>query len=237
MPAISKLIVSQISFENEVKLAQHIPFDKHFTICSLTGEQSKALENFKNYLYPKNPSEKNLPLQIKVARLDHINAFTFPGGTIILLSGLLKEVKTPEELLSIIAHEMGHVIARDNFNFLVRSSIVTSFFAYLTGDFSSAAIINPQTMMSIMALSYDREMEMNADRFAINRLIELGISQKGMYDFFMRRKTETNEKIPEMVLTHPNFENRLKKINPAIGKNLLPFQLQEDFKIIKGICD
>jgi predicted Zn-dependent protease len=58
-----------------------------------------------------------------------------------------------------------------------------------------------------------------------------------MYDFFMRRKTENNEKIPEMVLTHPNFENRLKKINPAIGKNLLPFQLQEDFKIIKGICD
>lgn len=236
LPALSKLIANQMSFENETKIANLLPIDQHFKMCSLSVDESRALKNYQDYLYPKNSIETKMPIKLQVANLSQVNAFTFPGGNIILLTGIIKEVKTPEELLSIIAHEIGHVSARDNLNFLIRSSILTSFFAYLTGDFSSAAIINPQTIISIMALSYDREMEMNADRFAINRLSDLNISQKGMYDFFMRRKNESDNKIPEMVLTHPNYENRLKNINKQSSKHQLSAQIEADFKIIKNIC-
>lgn len=41
-----------------------------------------------------------------------INAFTVPGGNILISTGLIGFCDSPEELASVMAHEMGHVEER-----------------------------------------------------------------------------------------------------------------------------
>ncbi|OMP09759.1 Peptidase M48 [Corchorus olitorius] len=43
---------------------------------------------------------------------DDINAFCGPNGIIVIYSGLLKHLKSDEEIATVIAHEMGHAVAR-----------------------------------------------------------------------------------------------------------------------------
>ena len=41
------------------------------------------------------------------------NAFALPGRHIVLVSGLLKRAKAPEEIAGVLAHEMGHGLEKD----------------------------------------------------------------------------------------------------------------------------
>jgi len=101
------------------------------------------------------------------------NAFALPDGSIVLTDTLVKLALHENEILAVVCHEIGHVQHRH----LLRQSLRTSAFGALiflaTGE-ASAAIVSLPTVL--VALSYRREFEREADQFAINALIAEGIS-------------------------------------------------------------
>lgn len=236
IPMMTKMIAKRIPYDVERKYAAKIPIEQQFTLCKLDEEEKKALDEYAHFLYPKSKSEESMPIDFMVADNPMINAFTFPGGRIVLMKGIIKEAKTPQELLGIMSHEIGHVIARDSVSFVVRGTFLASFFGFLTGDFSSSFAVSPQIFLSTAALTFDRDMEKMADGFAVERLKKMDVSTSGLRSFFSRRESENSLSGPELFMTHPDYKNRINSIIETYPKVDLPESLLHNWKIIKDIC-
>jgi predicted Zn-dependent protease len=66
-----------------------------------------------------------------------INAFTVPGGNILISSGLILFCDSPEELAAVMAHEMGHVEERHVVSRLIKElgiDILTSGDQFVLGE-------------------------------------------------------------------------------------------------------
>jgi predicted Zn-dependent protease len=106
------------------------------------------------------------------------NAIALPDGTIIVTDRMLLEilgrqtefgVAETAQLAGVLAHEIGHVERRHSARALARSSLTAALSAALFGDFSAVAAGVPALIMN---MSNSREMEMEADSYAIAALNE-----------------------------------------------------------------
>lgn len=101
------------------------------------------------------------------------NAFALPGGTIVMTDQLLGVVGPPEEILAILAHEVGHVEHRHALHSAVESVGVLAALTLITGDASSLTLALP---VALANASYSRTHEREADRFAYATLQTQGLS-------------------------------------------------------------
>lgn len=66
----------------------------------------QALRSFASPLI--QTSEREFDWEITLVENDSVNAWALPGGKMAVHSGLIKHAVAPEELASVIAHEIGH---------------------------------------------------------------------------------------------------------------------------------
>ena len=136
-----------------------------------------------------------------------INAFTVPGGNILISSALIAFCDTPEELAAVMAHEMGHVEKRHVISRLVKElgiEILTSGDQFVLGEISGI----------ISSTSFDRKQEEEADLFAAQLLESAAIEPRTLATFFRKLEQETDGKLLEdfeIVSTHPNFSSRIRE--------------------------
>ncbi|RKY81936.1 hypothetical protein DRQ11_14845, partial [candidate division KSB1 bacterium] len=55
---------------------------------------------------------KPFPFHFYIIKQNDLNAFAGPGGHIFIYTGLITSMDNVDELAGVIAHEMGHVVAR-----------------------------------------------------------------------------------------------------------------------------
>lgn len=236
IPFVTKMIAKKIPYSVELSVAEKMGIESRFQVCKQTPRETEAMNYFIALVYPKNELEKAMPIKMNVVKMHAVNAYTFPGGKIVLSNNLINEAKSPEELLGVMSHEIGHVVGRDSVNFLVRGTLLASFFGYLTGDFNSAFAMSPQLLLSTAALTFDRDMERKADAFAAERLISANLTTSGLKSFFSRKLYDGSPlSMPEMFMTHPSDENRIKLIKEFYPKGNHSKELVENWKIIKEL--
>lgn len=136
-----------------------------------------------------------------------INAFTVPGGNILISTGLISFCDTPEELASVMAHEMGHVEKRHVIARLVKElgmEILTSGDPYVLGEVTGL----------LTSTSFDRKQEEAADLFAAQLLEKSSIEPRTLATFFRKLEEETDNELMkhfEIISTHPNFRSRIRE--------------------------
>lgn len=136
-----------------------------------------------------------------------INAFTLPGGHILISSGLIEFCDTPEELASVMAHEMGHVEERHVISRLVKEfgmKIITSGDQYVLGEVTEL----------LASTSFDRKQEEEADLFAEHLLEASGIEPRTLATLFRKLEDESGNELLdhfEIISTHPNINSRIRE--------------------------
>ena len=162
---------------------------------------------------------------------DMINAFTVPGGNILISTGLIGFCDTPEELAAVMAHEMGHVEERHVISRLIKElgiKIVTSGDTYVLGEVTSL----------ITSTSFDRKQEEEADRFAAHLLEQSSIEPRTLATLFRKLEEESGNELLEhfeLISTHPNFSSRIRDAllySPGAHFEAEPFDL--DWEGIKA---
>lgn len=156
-----------------------------------------------------------------------INAFTVPGGNILISSGLIAFCDSPEELAAVMAHEMAHVEERHVVSRLIKElgiDILTSGDQYVLGEVTGR----------LTSTSFDRKQEEEADLFAAELLERSSIEPRTLATLFRKlEKEEDNEltKHFEIISTHPNFSSRIKdalSYQPGADFEVLPLDLDWD---------
>lgn len=112
------------------------------------------------------------------------NAFALPGGDIVITDELLKLLHDePDAVLTVLAHELGHVRHRHGLRMLLRAGAISVVASVIVGDFSSLLAAAP-TLLASNAYSRDNEREADAYGRALARAG--GVDTSRMAVFFER---------------------------------------------------
>lgn len=138
------------------------------------------------------PGGARLPIQLLVRSAPRLgaNALALLDGTIMLTDAMILHIlgkadnfdeQQQAQLAGVLAHEIGHIEGRHSVRVMARSSLTAAASAALFGDFSAVAAGLPAVLMN---MRYSREMESEADGYAIALLKEKGISPAPLADLF-----------------------------------------------------
>lgn len=167
-------------------------------------KSEKILENLDDISYD---------LTIKLVNSPVKNAFSLPGGRIYIFRGLLNDIKTEDELFALLLHEAAHIEKRHGMKRLVRSAIIGTILGVLVQDVSGISAIIIENSSLLLELSYNRDEEIECDRFAYTEGNKLGIRSDALADLFANAFVDSNQiELPAFISTHPNTEDRIKHI-------------------------
>lgn len=153
-----------------------------------------------------------------------INAFALPGGQLFITAALYDQLETEGQLAGIMAHEIGHVIARHSSQQIAKQQ--------LTEGLTGAAVIaaydpdNPNSRQSgqvalligqLVNMKFGRDDELQSDRLGVQFMTEAGYDPRSMIQVMeiLAAASEGNQP-PEFFSTHPNPDNRIARIQEAI---------------------
>jgi Zn-dependent protease with chaperone function len=151
-------------------------------------------------------------LEFRAAGANAVNAFTLPGGIIVLLDGLVDFAIEDDAVLGVLGHELGHVVHKHPTRQIFQSVGVGAIAGLLWGDFSGAAT---SAVVALGVLRYSRDFEREAGDFAVAFLRSQRLSAGDLYSFFERvgrRERGRGGRMPEFASTHPSTEERLERL-------------------------
>jgi Zn-dependent protease with chaperone function len=98
------------------------------------------------------------------------NAFAFPGGTIVVTSGLLDRIESENELAFVLGHELGHFAHRDHLLGIGRKLALTTAWRLIgLGREQGEAFVGALGVLA--ARRFDRRQESRADEFGLRLVV------------------------------------------------------------------
>ena len=178
------------------------------------------------------------PLTVRVIESSIVNAFTLPGGQILLFSELLEFADSPEEVAGVLAHEIGHAVRRHPMEVFAKNVGAATLIGVLLGDITGGSVIGALVQFTVTA-AYTRDAEREADAEAVALLNGSGVDGSGLVDFFDRLRKKTGEGLDDILSiigTHPASGDRSEFVRgnaTGTGKAMSDAQWQA----LKGICE
>jgi beta-barrel assembly-enhancing protease len=146
-----------------------------------------------------------------------LNAFSVPGGSIYVYTGLIERATTTDELAGVIGHEIthakGHHMARSSGPDAISILSLLGMVALArTGSGAQAAGVVGQAVSATRQLAYSRQLEMEADTLGTRYMAAAGYDPKGTIAFLKMLDQERALNpidVPAYVLSHPITQERI----------------------------
>lgn len=132
--------------------------------------------------------------ELMISRERTVNAFALPGGYLGVNLGLLAVTERPEEVASVLAHELSHVSQRHIARLMSREErmapwmmgamILGALAAGSNAQVASAAIAGGTAAAAQTQLNFSRDMEREADRVGFGVLSGAGFDAQGFVSMF-----------------------------------------------------
>ncbi len=188
-----------------------------------------------------DPRVDDLAYPVRVSVLDHdlLNAFTLPGGRIILFRGLIEAAETPEEVAGVLAHEIGHAVNRDPTRDALRSAGSIGVLGLLFGDFAGGTLVL-FLANSLINAQYSQKAETGADAYAHALMRDAGLSPAALGTMFVRLRAAYGEAsgLVAHFAAHPTLSARIEA-SAAAAEGLIqkaPVLSPPQWRAMRTIC-
>ena len=180
------------------------------------------------------PAGRGGAWSVRVARLGVINAFTLPGGHIIISDRLISFADKPEEVAGVLAHEMGHALELHPETALVRSIGISAAAVLLTGNSSNLG----EFAALLLQMRYSRDAEREADDWALKLLRRAAVSPRPFARFFekLEKMHGSDSGWGELLSTHPATKGRIAHVRHAGNWPTRPLLAPEEWRALRKIC-
>jgi predicted Zn-dependent protease len=229
-----------IPTESEIEIGKEVVKD--------VESQERVLNNPQVQNYVSNVGRKianvcdrkDVKYSFKVLDSNEINAFACPGGFIYIYKGLMKQMDNEAQLAAVLAHEVGHVVARHSMKRLQAAYGYSILMEVALGDkLSQTAQQMVNAAAGLILLGYGRDNEYEADDYGILYTKKAGYNPKGMIQIFEKFK-QMEGKPPstfeKLLSSHPPARDRINNGNKEIqkvGGTNLPYK-ESEYAAIKA---
>jgi len=179
----------------------------YFTASELSDTRKIAIQNALATLCQKTGECPNYQLTFRKSPAIGANAFALPGGYVIMTDELVTLAKNDDEITAVLVHELGHVKGRHALRQTLQGTISGLIVIAITGDVSAIAAGLPALILN---MSYTRELEADADDYALQALSKACVPAKSFATILLRlEKTHSDVSVPEMISSHPDTKARI----------------------------
>ena len=175
------------------------------------------------------------------------NAFAAPSGLIFFHTGLIETMYSEDELVSVLAHEIGHVVKRHISSKISKGkkiniatiALVLAALALGGGAASEALLAGSMAAGQSASLHFSRLDEEEADLLAYGWMKELKRNPEGQEKMLQTMRQIARYRsgmVPQYLLTHPNPEARLDYVQSLIASEkdeIAGFDDNDDFEFLR----
>jgi len=227
IPALSKTIafilptgVSQSIGQGTLELLDEWAFSE----SELAETRRQELRKKMLTVLPTNTGY-TFDLQFRKGNAFGANAFALPDGTIVFTDEIIALSENDDELITVMAHEVGHVVHRHNLRRLVQDSSLAIVLVAVTGDVSTTSSLLLALPTLMVEASYSQVFEIEADSYALNYIQEQDMDGSHFVNLMSRLENQHNEdeapadksesnRILDYFSSHPPTKERIKRFAP-----------------------
>lgn len=171
--------------------------------------------------------ETEWPFECTVlADREAVNAFALPGGQMFITAALLERLETEGQLAGIMAHEIGHVVARHSAQQIAKQQLSAGLTgaaviaAYDPNDPRSAQAAQVAQLISgVVNMRFGREDELQSDALGVRFMADAGYDPRSLIEVMeILAEAGGDNRQPEFLSTHPYPENRISEIQRHINE-------------------
>ncbi len=231
VPWFAHLAAKELPVESNQYLAQgalKILDETYFEPSHLEPQRQQALRSLFS-TYSEQYPQQQFAYEFRQTKDATPNAFALPDGTLVFTDTMVELAAEDNELVAILAHEMGHVVHQHTLRRVIQDSLLTVLMVLITGDIASASSIIIVMPSMLLELAYSREFETEADDFAYEFLIAHDLSPQLFANIMTRldqykpadekenSQEESDKNITETLAsflsTHPITRSRIEKFS------------------------
>ncbi|MGL5360861.1 MAG: M48 family metallopeptidase [Shewanella sp.] len=157
---------------------------------------------------------------------EQVNAFALPGGHIGVYTGLLKVANTPDQLATVIGHEVAHVLAQHGNEQVSRGQLTNVGMQIADVALGVGGVANRSTYMAALGLGaqvgillpYGRDQESEADTMGLELMARAGFDPAQSVVLWQNMSKVAGSQGPELLSTHPSNPNRIAQLAQLQGQ-------------------
>lgn len=164
-----------------------------------------------------------------ILETEEINAFSAPGGLVMISRGMIRCCKTEDALAAVLAHEVGHVENQHGLKAIRKGRLTSALtilalegakqlggqnLAEVTKAFEGSISDITSTMMNS---GYSRKTEYEADASAVKIMKNVGYNPSALVDMLREMKKDLKPGGHDFAKTHPDPNVRIAEIEKSIG--------------------
>ena len=176
------------------------------------AQRDRLLDRFATLTQPR--TRRSSPYQVLFRHSDQVgpNAMALPSGIVVVTDGLVELAKADEEVIAVLAHEVGHVERRHGLRLVLQNSLLSLAVAWFVGDPGSLSAAAPTVLLEA---KYSRDVEREADAYAVALLDANGIARRHFAQILARLEQarpqgeSDGRGVSSYLSTHPVTAERL----------------------------
>lgn len=177
---------------------------------------------------------RSLPWEITLVDNQQVNAWALPGGKLAINSALVRHAASPDELASVIAHEIGHADKGHGLAQIRNQALITTvgglgkeaLGAWLGGGALGGQVLSALEgpLYSMILSGYSRANEFEADAHILALFERTGYDPAKADDFFrtLMRLHPQGSETTSLFSTHPGTQERIDRIEQAAARLAKP---------------
>ena len=191
--------------------------DAQSKVLPETNAYTKRLRN----LTSKLTQVGDIQLNYKVYQDSEVNAFACADGSVRVYTGIM-DVMNDEQLLSVIAHEIGHVALKHTYNQMRNSMLTSAAFEGLAATSDKVAVLTDSQLGAIgqtmINNHFSKKQESQADEFSYEFLVASKRNPWVMVEAFEKLQQVSGGSsvmgpVSSLFSTHPDTATRIKTIS------------------------
>ena len=207
----SQFLLTTESYENELGVDAYAEYKQEYP-TSTNKEYTQALDRCGNAI-KSVAGQDDFEWEFTVLESETKNAFCLPGGKVAVYSGIMDDMNNEAELAFVVAHEIGHAIARHGGEKMTRSILQSVGAVLVSSIFDNElvdAVYGTGTELGVM-LPYSRSNESEADAIGLILMARAGYDPSASYTFWKRftNNGEGSSKLEAILSTHPCDADRI----------------------------
>lgn len=225
----SKRVLLSLNEQDEIKIGQQATANLLGVAPLVKDDGLQRYVNTVGRWVAMGSERPDLPWHFGVIDSADVNAFSAPGGYVLITRGLYASLSEEGELAGVLGHEITHVVERHQVELMRKSMLLEegrkAIEKRLDSDKDELVKRLVGNGAELFARRLDQDAEFEADRKGVVLAARAGYSPYGLPAVLQKiaSVSKTDDRVQLLYKTHPAPEERLRMLDAVMGPDFYKY--------------